>query len=107
FPKPRRVYLREINMRRIAGFMSVVLLSASPAFAQDPPSPPVIVTHGEATIKRAPDQAWVAIAAETRATGAAEAQRTAAEAMKAVQAALAKTGLPADAIRTTGYSLQP
>lgn len=95
-------------MRRIAGFMSVVLLSVSPALAQEPPpSPPVIVTHGEATIKRAPDQAWVGIAAETRASAPAEAQRTAAEAMKSVQSALAKAGLPADAIRTTGYSLQP
>ncbi len=95
-------------MRRVAGLMSIVLLSASAAFAQgSPPSPPVIVTHGEATIKRAPDQAWVGIAAETRAGAPAEAQRTAAEAMKGVQSALAKVGLPADAIRTTGYSLQP
>jgi uncharacterized protein YggE len=31
----------------------------------------------------------------------------AAEAMKSVQSALAKTGVPAEAIRTTGYSLQP
>jgi uncharacterized protein YggE len=95
-------------MRRVAGLMSVVLLSASAAFAQETrPSPPVIVTHGEATIKRAPDQAWVGIASETRAGAPAEAQRTAAEAMKSVQSALAKVGLTADAIRTTGYSLQP
>lgn len=68
---------------------------------------PVIVTHGQASVKRAPDQAWVSVAAETRAASSAEAQRTAADAMTAVMAAITKTGLPADAVRTTGYSLQP
>ena len=95
-------------MRRLIGIVFVLSLAARPAFAQQaPPSPPVIVTHGEAVIKRAPDQAWVGIAAETRASAPADAQRTAAEAMKAVQTALSKAGLPGDAIRTTGYSLQP
>lgn len=95
-------------MRRLIGIVFVLSLAARPAFAQQaPPSPPVIVTHGEAVIKRAPDQAWVGIAAEARASVPADAQRTAAESMKAVQSALAKAGLPADAIRTTGYSLQP
>jgi uncharacterized protein YggE len=79
-----------------------------PAFAQGTDSKePVIVTRGQASVKRAPDQAWVSIAAESRATASAEAQRLAAEAMTAVTAALAKTGLSGDAIRTTGYSLQP
>ena len=58
-------------------------------------------------MKRAPDQAWVSIAAESRAATPAEAQRLAAEAMKAVDSALARAGLPEAAIRTTGYSLQP
>ena len=96
-------------MRRAAFLLIASSLFAAPVLAQQPPpqGPPVIVTRGEASIKRAPDQAWVSIAAETRATTAAEAQKTAAEAMKSVQSALAKAGLPADAIRTTGYSLQP
>jgi uncharacterized protein YggE len=99
-------------MRRAAFLLIASSLFASPVQAQQPPGqgpagPPVIVTRGEASIKRAPDQAWVGIAAETRATTAAEAQKTAAEAMKSVQSALSKAGLPADAIRTTGYSLQP
>ena len=95
-------------MRRLTVIVFVLSLVAAPVFAQQaPPAPPVIVTHGEAVIKRAPDQAWVGIAAETRATAPADAQRTAAEAMKSVQSALSKAGLPADAIRTTGYSLQP
>ncbi len=83
------------------------LCAASAAAQQAPPQSPVIVTQGEAVIKRAPDQAWVGIAAETRATTAAEAQRIGAEAMKSVQSGLARAGLAADAIRTTGYSLQP
>ena len=99
-------------MRSIAGFVMVLLFAVRPALAaqappQMSPGPAVIVTHGEATLKRAPDQAWVGIAAETRAGTPAEAQRTAAEAMKSVQSALAKAGLLADAVRTTGYTLQP
>ena len=58
-------------------------------------------------LKRVPDQAWVQIAAETRAQTPAEAQRLAAEAMTSVQAALKKAGIAADAMKTTGYSLQP
>lgn len=87
--------------------IGAALTATSAAAQQAPPGPPVIVTHGDATIKRAPDQAWVSIAAETRAATAAEAQRTAAEAMKSVQSAIAKAGLPADAVKTTAYSLQP
>lgn len=88
------------------------LTLAVAAFAQTPPpppasGPPVIVTRGHATVKRAPDQAWVSIASESRASTPAEAQRLSAEAMTAVQSALAKAALPPDAIRTTGYSLQP
>lgn len=95
-------------MRRIALLMAAMFLLSVPAEAQQPPpGPPVIVTRGEATLKRAPDQAWVSIAAETRAGTPAEAQRTAAEAMKSVQTALSKAGLAPDAIRTVGYSLQP
>lgn len=70
-------------------------------------APPVIVTRGAGAIKRAPDQAWVSIAAETRAATPAEAQRLAAEAMISVQKSLAGAKLPTDAIKTTGYSLQP
>ena len=101
-------------MRSVTGSAVLVALLciASPAGAQQVgtgpnQSPPVIVTRGEATLKRAPDQAFVSIAAEARATSPAEAQRNAAEAMKAVQAAIAKAGIGNDAMRTTGYSMQP
>lgn len=86
----------------------LLLLIPSLAAAQgSPPGPPSIVTRGHAILKRVPDQAWVQIAAETRAPTPAEAQRLAADAMTSVQAALKKAGIAADAMKTTGYSLQP
>lgn len=90
-------------------FVVALALVASPAMAQTPAAAetPVIVTQGDATVKRAPDQAWVAIASETRAAKPADAQRLGATAMTAVQTALKSQGLPADAIKTTTYSLQP
>ena len=96
-------------MRRAAVAVALVVVFAATALAQQvpPQGPPVIVTRGEAIVKRAPDQAWVSIAAESRATTAAQVQQANADAMRAVQAALTKAGLPADAIKTTGYSLQP
>jgi uncharacterized protein YggE len=82
---------------------------AAPALAQQvqPPDPPMIMTRGQASVKRAPDQAWVTIAAESRAATPAEAQRLTEDAMKALDAALSRAGLPEAAIRTTGYSLHP
>ena len=95
-------------MQRLSFALVVLLSLPSVAVAQmPPPGPPSIVTRGQATLKRAPDQAWVTIAAETRATAPTEAQRLAADAMTSVQAALTKAGIPADARKTTGYSLQP
>lgn len=68
---------------------------------------PVVVTQGEATVKRMPDQAWLAITTETRDGKAENARQMSAESMTAVQAALRATGLSSDAIKTTGYSLSP
>jgi uncharacterized protein YggE len=67
----------------------------------------VVVTAGEATVKRAPDRVWVTIAAESRARAPREAQKLNADAMSAVMQKLKGAGLPADAIRTTTYDLQP
>ena len=90
--------------------MAAVLLCAPAAtFAQTSASVdrPVVVTQGAGSIKRAADQAWVSMAAEMRAAKPADAQRQSAAAMTAVQTALRATGVTADAIRTTSYSLQP
>ena len=99
------------SVTRLAVLVAV-LCGATPSWAQQTgtgpnQSPPVIVTRGDATLKRAPDQAFVSIAAEARAASPAEAQRNAADAMKAVQAAISKTGISGDALRTTGYAMQP
>lgn len=86
-----------------------LLLAPVPALAQQPPVPPqpVIVTSGEGVVKKAPDRAWVTVAAESRAKTAAEAQRLNTDAMTAVLDKIKAAGIPADAIQTTGYNLQP
>jgi uncharacterized protein YggE len=88
----------------------LVLCTVLPAAAQAPRANedgPVVVTTGEGIVKRAPDRAWVSVAAEARAKSPREAQRGNADAMSAVLARLKGLGLPADAIRTSGYDLQP
>jgi uncharacterized protein YggE len=67
----------------------------------------VIVTTGEGIVKQAPDRAWVAIAAESRARTAQEAQRLNTDAMTGVIDKIKAAGVAADAIQTTGYNLQP
>jgi uncharacterized protein len=76
--------------------------------AQEPAQPQsnVVVTVGEATVRRAPDRAFVTVSVETRAKGPRDAQRLNAEAMTAVQQRLMQARLAPDAIRTTGYDLQ-
>jgi uncharacterized protein len=90
--------------------LALVLLAA-PAYAQPgpppPAGPPVIVTNGEAVVKRAPDRAWVTIGAESRARTAAEAQKMNTDAMTAVIEKIKSSGISADAVQTTGYNLQP
>jgi uncharacterized protein YggE len=81
--------------------------TASPRAQVPAAEPSVIIAQGEATARRAADRAWLTISTEVREGRAGEARRKSAEAMSAVQAALTSIGLPADAIRTSGYSLQP
>lgn len=83
---------------------TILFGAALPATAQNLP---VVVTQGEATLKRAPDRASLTVATETREPRAADARRLSAEGMTALQASLKKIGLSDDAIRTTGYSLVP
>jgi len=85
-----------------------IVLTALPAAGQTPASSPaVIVATGEATLKKAPDRAWVTVSTEARDPNAAEARRKNAEAMTAVQNALKGAGVESGAIRTTGFSLMP
>jgi uncharacterized protein YggE len=90
---------------------AALVASAQPAEARQaaPPGPavPIVVTSGEAVLKRAPDRAWVRVATDAHAPKPVDARRLGAQAMTDVQEALKATGLTADAIRTVSYSLQP
>lgn len=95
-------------MKTLIAAACLSLLAAVPAAAQSTSPPqPVIVTTGEGLVKRAPDRAWVTIAAESRAKTAQEAQRLNTDAMNAVIEKIKGAGIPADAIQTAGYNLQP
>ncbi len=100
-----------MRTRSCALVAMVVIAAASTAAAQqknpDAPPVPVVVTTGEGAVRKAPDRAWVTIAAESRAKTAQEAQRMNVDAMSAVNAKLRSVGIPADAIQTTAYDLQP
>jgi uncharacterized protein YggE len=94
----------------IAAALAAVLMAHGAASAQapDPPAPqiPSIVTTGEAVVRRAPDQAFVVVAVESRARNPRDAQRQNAEAMTAVQQRVAAGGIAKDAMRTLGYNIQ-
>jgi uncharacterized protein YggE len=86
----------------------IVLLPAATARAQTTvPETPVVVTSGDAEVKRAADRAWVTIHVESRAKDPKEAQRQNTDAMTAVQQKLKGLNLGADAIRTTAFELRP
>ena len=99
-------------MKSILAAVFTVLVCSAGAQAQTPAAPSVpevsvVVTTGEGVVKRAPDRVWVSIAAESRARSPREAQRANADAMTAVLARLKALGLAEDAVRTSGYDLQP
>src|SRR5438105_15190127 len=82
---------------------------AAPARAQETPPPAttgLIVTTGEAIVRRAPDVAYLTLAVESRAKNPRDAQRQNADVMTAVQKRLADAGVPKDAVRTVGYDIQ-
>lgn len=91
----------------IARALVLALLFPALAAAQTQPrDEPAVVTSGEGVVRAAPDRAWVAITAESRAGSPREAQRRNADAMTSVQQKLRGAGLPPDAVRTVGYELQ-
>ena len=96
-------------MRTLALCFATLLLCTTPAQAQQPPGapPPSVVTTGEGIVKRAPDRAWVTIAAESRAKTPQEAQKANATVMAAVMQKIKGAGIPQDAIQTAAFDLQP
>ena len=95
-------------MKLIGVLVVAIFVHAASVEAQTPAAAdtPVVVTTGEGVVKRAPDQAWVTIAAESRARTPAEAQKMNADAMSAVVQKL-KGLVPAEAIQTSAYELRP
>ena len=85
------------------------VMAASPLAAQQrdaAPAPDIIVTSGDAVVRRAPDRAFITVTVETRAKSPRDAQRLNADAMTAVQQRLGQARVPREAIRTLGYDLQ-
>lgn len=89
------------------GALLVVMPGLATAQQPQPPAAPAIVTFGTGLIQVVPDRAWVSITAESRAPNPRDAQRRNDEAMSPVQEKLRAAGIPADAIRTVAYDLQP
>ena len=89
-------------------YIVAILAFVAPALAagQQPRPEPLVVVSGEGVVQAVPDRAWVSISAESRAPSPREAQRRNAEAMTPVQDKLRTAGVPADAVRTSGYDLQ-
>src|SRR5436189_6442172 len=93
--------------RSIVLLVACVLGAAAPSLAQTAPDTPVIVTAGDAEVKKAPDRAWVSINAESRAKDPKSAQSANAAAIAAVLKTLRTSGVAVEAIRTTAFDLQP
>jgi uncharacterized protein len=89
--------------------IALLLGSALPASAQPPgpPPPAVIVTTGDAVVKQAPDRAWVTIGTESRGKSPQETQSQNSTVMTNVIQRIKDSGVPADAIQTSSYTLQP
>jgi len=66
---------------------------------------PVVVTTGDAVVRRTPDRAFVDIAVEARAKNPRDAQRQNADAMTAVRQRLTQARIANDAVKTLGYTL--
>jgi uncharacterized protein YggE len=97
----------EVFMRAVR-LAAICLVSCSaPLMAQDSQQNPVIVTTGQAEVKRAPDRAWVTIVAESRSKDPKEAQSLNVAAMTGVMEKLKGMNLGAEAVRTTAYELHP
>lgn len=95
-----------MNRRVLAMMMAVVLALAVPAAAQEMRTPErSVTTSGQASVRMAPDRAWVTVGIEARAPKPQEAQRQAAVVMTAIQAQLKALGIPDTAIRTVGFSV--
>ena len=94
--------------RNVVLSAAIVLLGAVPAFAQQTlVNSPTVSTEGRASMKVAPDVAWITVAAESRALKTADAQQQNATAMDSLRASLKRAGVPDDVVKTRSYSVEP
>ncbi|MGE0592827.1 MAG: SIMPL domain-containing protein [Vicinamibacterales bacterium] len=97
-----------MTTRTAVAFAALLFGLVAPVRAQGTePEGPLAVTTGESTILATPDRAFVSLAAETRANNPRDAQRRNTEAMQPVLDDLRKAGFTGDALRTTGYDVEP
>jgi uncharacterized protein YggE len=95
--------------RVIRALSSLVVLAGLPvaASAQPQPAVPAVVATGQATVRRAPDRAFITATVESRATSPRDAQRTNAGVMTGVLQKLRDGGIPKEAIRTVSLTVEP
>lgn len=97
-------------MTRSAGLVLLFLMASVTLTAAQTPAPeaepPTIVAQGVATVQRAPDQAFVSFATETRAPEPQEAQQRNAAVMTKVRDELRRAEIPDDAIETASFNLR-
>lgn len=86
--------------------LPTTLVAQDTPLGGNPLAVPSIVTTGEAIVRRAPDQAFVVAAVETRARTPRDAQQQNATTMTAMLQKVMAAGIPKDAIRTLGYTIQ-
>jgi uncharacterized protein YggE len=84
----------------------LIICLGVPAAAQTAQDLPVVVAQGEATVRRPADVASVSIAVEARGATPEAARQQAAQAMTSVMSTLRKS-LPADAVKTARFTVQP
>jgi uncharacterized protein YggE len=96
-----------VSTGRFTWVLGALLAAAAPAASQEsrPEQPPAIVVVGTATVRAAPNRAFVTLAVESRDPNPGNAQRRNAAAMDAVFDKLKGAGLLPDALRTLSYEL--
>jgi uncharacterized protein YggE len=96
-------------MRLVVPLATAILAlvgAAAHAQPQQPERPPTVTASGKATVKRAPDRAFVTFATESRAAKPEDAQKANARAMEKVRRELADQRIPDEAIQTTSFNLR-
>lgn len=94
--------------RTVLGTTLMCLVLAAPVAAQQGAlTSPSVSTEGRASLKVAPDVAWLTVTAESRAPRTADAQRENATTVDALKASLTRAGFGDEVVKTRSYSVEP